>query len=88
MKVKTKQHSNVINKSIDKKEEGDTMKKEHCVCCIEGLQALQQRLERNDYVRLENLALCDTCRGRLLVSIEDERMREKSEGECDEQQQG
>lgn len=54
-----------------------------CLVCRDGLQALEQKLLKDDYVGLENLQICDTCRGILLVSIEDEAM--KSEG-CDEQE--
>ena len=56
-----------------------------CLMCRDGLQALEQKLLKDDYVGLENLSLCDSCRGVLLVSIEDERMRGES-GEHDEQQ--
>ena len=60
------------------------MGKKDCICCREGLQALEERLLKNDYIRLEDLQICDSCRARLLLSIEDAAIKE-SEG-CDERE--
>ena len=45
--------------------------KEGCIACKQGLEVLEQKLRSGEYNQLEDLALCDTCRTKLLKSLEE-----------------